>query len=172
MMGEKIPQGLKMRKDGDSAQIKNYGGSLQKHCERRIVGFWCHAWQVFSLSLKTSNCRECNCSESTQSPSSHPFHLNHSRFLLMPYLNHYCSNSGPSGLILPTTETDHFRPQQQPLEDLKTCPSRGILFSEQNTISSLHPVTGCVFQMSEPSLVLSDELSPGDYVSPGILHAE
>lgn len=96
-----------MRKDGDSAQIKNDGGSLQKHCERRIVGFWWHAWQVFSLFLKTSNCRECNCSESTQSPSSNPFHLTHSRFLLIPYLNHYCSNSGPSDLILPTTETEN-----------------------------------------------------------------
>lgn len=39
----KVPQGLKMRKDGDSTQIKNDRGSPQKRCNRRMIGFWCHS---------------------------------------------------------------------------------------------------------------------------------
>lgn len=60
------------------------------------------------LFLKACNCRERNWSESTWSPSFHPFRLNHCRCLLMPYLNLCCSTSGPSGLILPATETRSF----------------------------------------------------------------
>lgn len=85
---------FKMMKDGVNAQ--NHQDSSPKHCNSRIIGAWCQSWLLCSLSLKTSNCRLQLLR--AQSPSSHPFHLNHHQFLLPPYLNLRC-NSDPSSLV-------------------------------------------------------------------------
>lgn len=112
--GPNIQQDLKILKDGDSAQIKNYRGSPNNGDRAFLVSLFTSAYSVLEdLQLL-----------SVLSPPSHPFHLNHHTFPLTLCLNqrqqfraigshctHHRDREQIIDLLYNTTEDYHFLSQ-------------------------------------------------------------